>query len=338
MKKTKVCFFSTSAKEQIKKPYLLQDIRILHELGFEVVIATSLREIPWDCDFYFSWWTSGSILPMIVAFLTMKPIFVVAGGLEAMLYRDSLTKKPKGYLATPFYKKIATRITLKFCTKALFVSEFMRKDVTKLGAKSPILVYNSIDTKKFISSGVKRTEITTIFNFDYDVVEIKRGFVLLESIAKVILEFPDQVFTFIGAKGDVFDKFVEKSIDLKVHNNIQFINKIPNEEVTNWMQRSIMYIQISDTETFGVAIAEAMSCETPVVVSNRGSIPEVVGNFGVYVDQNDPNDVAKGILKILKLTREEYNELGEQLRRRVLQNFSYEKRKEEIKKIIRNYK
>jgi glycosyltransferase involved in cell wall biosynthesis len=339
MKKNKVCFFSTSGKEQIEKEqYSILDIRILHDLGYEVEIASNLRGIPWDCDFYFSWWASGSILPFIISFLRMRPIFVIAGGNEAMLYRDSLTNKPKGYLATPFYKKIATRITLKFCTKTLIVSEFMRNDVTRLGAKSPILVYNSIDTKKFISSGVKRTEITSIFKFDYDVVEIKRGFVLLESIAKVIIEYPDQVFTFIGGKGDVFDKFVEKSIDLQVYNNIRFIDNIPNEEVINWMQRSKMYIQISDTETFGVAIAEAMSCQTPVVVSARGAIPEVVGNLGVYVDHNDPNDVAKGILKILKLNQEEYNELGKQLRRRVQQNFSYEKRKEEIKKIIQNYK
>lgn len=36
-------------------------------------------------------------------------------------------------------------------------------------------------------------------------------------------------------------------------------------------------------EGFGLTVVEAMACETPVVVSDRGSLPEVVGNAGVVV-------------------------------------------------------
>jgi alpha-1,3-rhamnosyl/mannosyltransferase len=37
-------------------------------------------------------------------------------------------------------------------------------------------------------------------------------------------------------------------------------------------------------EGFGMAVLEAMACGTPVVVSNRGSLPEVVGEAGVVVE------------------------------------------------------
>ncbi|MET0901746.1 MAG: glycosyltransferase, partial [Acidimicrobiales bacterium] len=36
-------------------------------------------------------------------------------------------------------------------------------------------------------------------------------------------------------------------------------------------------------EGFGLPVAEAMACGTPVVVSDRGSLPEVVGRGGVVV-------------------------------------------------------
>ena len=331
----KICFFTTSGKNQIiNEQYSIQDINILKELGYSVIIASKFNEIPWDCDLYFSWWTSGSLLPFIVSTIVRKPIIVVAGGNEAMLYRDSITNKPKGYLATPWYKKMATRITLKFSTKVFIVSEFMRNDVRKLGAKNPILVYNSINVDQFIPKDIKRTEVTTIFKIDKDVVELKRGYILLQAIPLVIDKYPDQIFTFIGEFGNAYDDFISKCEELGISSNIRFTNKIPNEEVVNWMQKSKLYVQISDTETFGVGIAEALSCETHVVVSKRGAISEVVGDLGIYVDQNNPLDVAKGIIKVLDLTDKDREIIGSNLRNRMLLLFPFKKRKKEIKEII----
>jgi glycosyltransferase involved in cell wall biosynthesis len=36
-------------------------------------------------------------------------------------------------------------------------------------------------------------------------------------------------------------------------------------------------------EGFGMPVAEAMACGTPVIVSDRGSLPEVVGDAGIVV-------------------------------------------------------
>jgi glycosyltransferase involved in cell wall biosynthesis len=38
-----------------------------------------------------------------------------------------------------------------------------------------------------------------------------------------------------------------------------------------------------------------MACGTPVVVSNAASLPEIVGEAGVLVRADDPNDIANGI-------------------------------------------
>jgi len=335
MKSKKVCFFSTSGLEQIKnEQYSLQDVRILNELGFDVSIASSFREIPWSCDLYFSWWASGSVLPFVVSLIRRKPIIVIAGGNEAMFYYDSVSNKTKGYLATPWYKKLATKITLRFSSKIVIVSEFMRKDVMKLGAKNPILIYNSVDTDKFIPLKLQRTEITTIFKLDRDVIELKRGDILLQAIPLILEKYPDQIFTFIGEFGNGFDEFYAKCKQLGISNNVRFVNNIPNEEVANWMQRSKLYVQISDTETFGVSIAEALSCETPVVVSRRGAIPEVAGELGVYVDHNDYIDVAKGIIETLSKSENELKIIRQKMRKRIIDNFNYEKRKTEIKRLI----
>jgi glycosyltransferase involved in cell wall biosynthesis len=51
-------------------------------------------------------------------------------------------------------------------------------------------------------------------------------------------------------------------------------------------------------EGFGLPPLEAMACGTPVVVSNRGSLPEVVGNAAVVCPPDDYLEIAKAINSI----------------------------------------
>ncbi len=331
----KVCFFSNECLEQLQKEqYSIQDITILNELGYDVIITTSFSEIPLGCDLYFSWWASGSIFPLVKARLSGKPIIVVAGGNEAMFYRDSVSKQPLGYLATPWYKKLATRLCLRFADKVLAVSHFMVKDITTLGAKTPIVVHNSINTNTFNISTDPRLYVTSIFNLDENVVKIKRGEIFIRSIPSVLRDFPDQKFVIIGGKNNAYHRLTQLTVELGIKNNIELIGSIDNLAVAKWLQVSKVYVQISDTETFGVAVAEAMSCGTPVVVSKRGALPEVVGDCGVYVDHNDPESVAAGIINLLKNSEEELHEFSLKARKRIVDNYSYGNRKTKIQQII----
>jgi glycosyltransferase involved in cell wall biosynthesis len=329
------CFFSHENRAQLQKEqYSIQDIRILHELGYQVTVATSFNEIPWGCDLYFSWWASGSILPLIKARHSRKPIIVVAGGNDSMFYRDSVSGIPQGYLATPWYKKLAARLSLRFGTIVLVVSRFMVADVRTLGACEPIVVPNSVDTNVFRPSDDHRLHVTTIFNLDDNVVRLKRGEVFLRSVPIVLATYPQQTFAVIGRKGNAFERLFRLASDLGIQGSVDFVGGIENSDVVRWLQRSKVYVQISDTETFGVAIAEAMSSATPVVVSDRGAVPELVGIHGVFVDHNDPQSVAAGIAGLLAKTEQERHAAGMEARARIIEHYSYEKRRSAIQRVI----
>lgn len=59
---------------------------------------------------------------------------------------------------------------------------------------------------------------------------------------------------------------------------------LEDEELAVFYNLATLYIQPSLYEGFGLPILEAFSCGTPVVSSNRGSLPEVGGNAAVYFD------------------------------------------------------
>ena len=53
------------------------------------------------------------------------------------------------------------------------------------------------------------------------------------------------------------------------------------------MAAHIALVQPSLLEGFGLPAVEAMACGTPVISSQAGSLPEVIGEAGVYFDPTD---------------------------------------------------
>lgn len=333
----RACFFSTAPLEQIsREQYSLTDIRILKELGFDVVIANRFRDIPWDCDLYFSWWASGSVLPMIVAKFLGKPNVVVAGGNEAMFYRDSASGMALGYLGMPFYKRVATRVTLRVSTAIIVVSQFMAADVTRLAGRSVLVVPNSVDTDHFVPDRQEsKRYVTTCLRLDEGPTSLKRGENFLRAAAKVLTQYPQEVFVIIGFKGDAYNRLATLVDDLKIGDSVIFTGAIHNNEVRDWLVQSKCYVQISDTETFGVAVAEAMSTATPVIVSRRGALPELVGELGTYVDHNSVESIAAGLVRVLIMPLKSREQLGEKLRSSILARYRFEFRRDALAAIVR---
>ena len=74
---------------------------------------------------------------------------------------------------------------------------------------------------------------------------------------------------------------------------------IPEEDLVALYNAAELLVYPSLYEGFGLPVLEAMACDTPVVTSPRGSIPEVAGGAAIMVDPLNTEEIAGGMLSLV---------------------------------------
>jgi glycosyltransferase involved in cell wall biosynthesis len=95
------------------------------------------------------------------------------------------------------------------------------------------------------------------------------------------------------------DRAALNAIPEPIVSEIKFLGYIPDAELPSLYQNAAAFVFPSIGEGFGFPPLEAMASGVPVVTTNFGSIPEVVGTAAKYVDGLDPNSIALGISAVL---------------------------------------
>ena len=90
-----------------------------------------------------------------------------------------------------------------------------------------------------------------------------------------------------GTMGYGYKEIKRTIIEEHVHENITLTGYIRDEELYGLYSLADIFIYPSLYEGFGFPPLEAMRCGCPVIVSNTTSLPEVVGDAGLYINPYD---------------------------------------------------
>ena len=118
---------------------------------------------------------------------------------------------------------------------------------------------------------------------------------------------------------------------LGIENKVTFEGRVPEERKADLFAGCKMLVMPSIFESLGLAAAEAMSYNKPVVASNSGGLPEVVGDGGLVVPAKDPALLAEAINRLLRDDALRHD-MGTKAKERAAQ-YSWDLATEKIEKI-----
>ncbi|TIC78983.1 glycosyltransferase [Crenobacter intestini] len=78
------------------------------------------------------------------------------------------------------------------------------------------------------------------------------------------------------------------------------IKATPHEEIPKLLAKADIFIYASSCENMPNTLIEGMASTLPIVSSNRGPMPEILGAAGVFFDPENPKSIASAIECILK--------------------------------------
>lgn len=87
--------------------------------------------------------------------------------------------------------------------------------------------------------------------------------------------------------------------DARASGRIGFAGELDDAEMAELLNLSDALVMPSLWEGFGLPSLEAMSCGTPVLASDRGSLPEVAGDGGLYFDPLDRDALARQAIRLM---------------------------------------
>ncbi|MEQ9529350.1 MAG: glycosyltransferase family 4 protein, partial [Parvibaculaceae bacterium] len=182
----------------------------------------------------------------------------------------------------------------------IVVSESTRRDVVRefgVDTAKTRLVLHGIDHLQFRPMPhVKRRDDLIVACASAD-VPLKGLIYLIRAYAELLKTRPELKLRVIGKLREGNTSYELRQ--LGIMDKVEFVTGVTDEDITTIYNEATIAVSPSVYEGFGFPCGEAMSCGTPVIATDGGSLPEVVGDAGIVVPHSNPPALANAIAAML---------------------------------------
>jgi len=214
--------------------------------------------------------------------------FVYTEHLSSFL-TDTVPRKYNPYIIEATKEaKLCTAVSQELCDK-------MQKE-TKRSFKR---VFNPVDTVFFNLSNIEaQKQPLQIFALG-DPPNIK-GLDRMLNLCKILVEKKIIFNIVIGDQIRDANKWKRQISKMKIEEHVEFCGFLKREEIYSILKKSDLFLSLSRVETFGLAIAEAISCGIPVITTNvSGPNDYFNDDLGVIFNYNNELDAWEALREYL---------------------------------------
>lgn len=204
------------------------------------------------------------------------------------------------------------------------VSDCSRQDIARDFGLQPAgisVAHNGIDIDVFKPvPGVARNPMRLMATCSAD-APLKGLRYLLHAYARLLQQFP-QLELLLVSKPNPGGKTERLVQELGLVDKVRFVNGISTEQMVRYYAEAAIAVVPSVYEGFGLPAGEAMACGVPVVSTDGGALPEVVGDAGVIVPAKNVDALVEAIAALLQ-DPQRRDELGARAKQRIEENFCW---------------
>ena len=259
----------------------------------------------------------------VLFFPTVYSFFPVLSRVPCVIcYHDATAERfPQFVFPTKLNQRlwrVKTALAKLQTTRAMTISQSSAEDVEQIlripreridviteGADS---VFRVIDDPAIPAAERRRhgiPESATLLVYVGGLNPHKNLLALLRALPDVIAAQPDTHLAIVGdtsGKGfwdnvAALEEFVRRHPPLE--QRVHFTGYLDDERLVALLNGAAALVFPSLWEGFGLPAVEAMSCGTPVLASRCSSLPEVVGDAGMFFDPNSSSSIADCLLKFI---------------------------------------
>lgn len=252
---------------------------------------------------------------LVGALSGFKPFVISAWGTDVMKFPQ------KNFVAKSILKynfKHADLICATSNTIKEYIHQVITKDVTvipfgiNINEFKPKIVDTNFKITDFVIASIKPLEL--IYKID----------ILINSFSQISQKHLHLKLLIIG-EGSEDGNLKELVKKLNIYDKVVFTGRIPFNEISNYYNKINILVNISQYESFGVSVIEAMACEKPVIVTNVGGLKEIVNSddVGLKVEVDNIEQTKNAIEKLIT-DKELCERISINARKHVVENYNWE--------------
>lgn len=94
----------------------------------------------------------------------------------------------------------------------------------------------------------------------------------------------DPPLVLVGRKGWLYEEVFRTIDELRLQNHVYHLENVADQQLAHLYHATAVLLTPSHYEGFGLPALEAQHAGCPIIVSNRGSLPEIAGDAGLVLD------------------------------------------------------
>jgi glycosyltransferase involved in cell wall biosynthesis len=287
-----------------------------------------MRSFAGSVEFRWTRWPTGKIPVRILWEQLVAPMATTFGGIDVVhgpvnivpvggrlpsvvtIHDLAFLEYPEQYPAMQRrYLEMMTRASARKAHRVITVSDYTGLDVAaRLGVsrRKIVTVPNGVSEEFYPRQGSadlvafrQKMQLPEEFLLFVGTLQPRKNLIgLLRAFARVPRAQRLPLYV-VGGEGWMYSSIFDEVARLGIANEVQFPGYAASETLPLWYSAATAFIYPSYYEGFGLPVLEAMACGTPVITSNRSSLPEVVGDAGVLTNPDDPEDIADKLVSLL---------------------------------------